>query len=66
MADAPVVVLRLRDGRTSTIPVEMLAVDRETFVRELARTGIAVRTGRFRETMIVALENDGPVTFTWP
>ena len=33
VADSPVVVLRLRDGRTTTIPVEMLAVDREAFVR---------------------------------
>ncbi|MBV8518485.1 MAG: D-tyrosyl-tRNA(Tyr) deacylase [Acidobacteria bacterium] len=38
----------------------------ELFVRELASTGITVKTGRFRETMIVALENDGPVTFVWP
>lgn len=38
----------------------------ELFVRELASTGIPVRTGRFREMMIVALENDGPVTFVWP
>lgn len=38
----------------------------ELFVRELASTGIPVRTGRFREMMIVALENDGPVTFIWP
>ena len=29
------VVLRLRDGRTTTIPVEMLAMDREAFVRDL-------------------------------
>jgi D-tyrosyl-tRNA(Tyr) deacylase len=35
----------------------------EGFVRELASTGIEVKTGRFREMMIVALENDGPVTF---
>lgn len=35
----------------------------ELFVRELASTGIAVKTGRFREMMIVSLENDGPVTF---
>jgi hypothetical protein len=35
VADAPVVVLRLRDGRTTTIPVEMLATDREAFVRDL-------------------------------
>ena len=36
----------------------------ELFVRELGATGIPVQTGRFREMMIVALENDGPVTFT--
>lgn len=35
LLDAPVVVLRLRDGRTTTIPVEMLAGDREAFVRDL-------------------------------
>jgi hypothetical protein len=34
-AGAPCVVLRLRDGRTTTIPVEMLAADREQFVRDL-------------------------------
>jgi D-tyrosyl-tRNA(Tyr) deacylase len=38
----------------------------EQFVRELGTTGIDVNTGRFREMMIVALENDGPVTFVWP
>ena len=38
----------------------------ELFVRELASTGIVVKTGRFREMMIVALENDGPVTFVYP
>ncbi len=36
-AGSPVVVLRLRDGDTSTIPVELLAVDREAFVRDLRR-----------------------------
>lgn len=35
----------------------------DLFVRELGTTGIEVRTGRFREMMLVALENDGPVTF---
>jgi hypothetical protein len=30
-----VVQLRLRDGRSTTIPVQMLAIDREEFVREL-------------------------------
>jgi len=35
----------------------------ERFVTELGTTGIPVKTGRFREMMVVALENDGPVTF---
>jgi D-tyrosyl-tRNA(Tyr) deacylase len=38
----------------------------ERFLVELASSGIAVKTGRFREMMIVALENDGPVTLIWP
>jgi D-tyrosyl-tRNA(Tyr) deacylase len=38
----------------------------ERFVRELASTGIRVETGRFREMMVVSLDNDGPVTFVWP
>jgi len=33
--DVPCVVLRLRGGRTTTIPVGVLAVDKEQFVREL-------------------------------
>src|ERR1041385_6944533 len=33
----------------------------EVFVAALSATGIRVQTGRFRERMIVALENDGPV-----
>ena len=37
VADAPVVVLRLKDGRTTTIPVQVLAIDREEFVREVQR-----------------------------
>jgi len=37
----------------------------ELFVRELASTGIPVKTGRFREMMVVSLENDGPVTFVY-
>jgi D-tyrosyl-tRNA(Tyr) deacylase len=37
----------------------------ELFTRELAATGIAVKTGRFREMMVVSLENDGPVTFVY-
>ncbi len=31
----PCVVLRLKDGRTTTIPVSVLAIDNEEFVREL-------------------------------
>lgn len=37
----------------------------EVFVRELGADGIEVKTGVFREMMIVALENDGPVTFIY-
>jgi D-tyrosyl-tRNA(Tyr) deacylase len=37
----------------------------ELFVAELGATGIPVATGRFREMMIVSLENDGPVTFVY-
>jgi hypothetical protein len=35
VAGLPCVVLRLRDGRTTTIPVGVLAGDREQFVRDL-------------------------------
>ncbi|MGI9157043.1 MAG: hypothetical protein ACR2FG_10450 [Marmoricola sp.] len=35
VAGAPCVVLRLRDGRSTTIPVDLLAVDGDQFVREL-------------------------------
>src|SRR5262249_1013948 len=35
----------------------------EIFATELGATGIPVQTGRFREMMIVSLENNGPVTF---
>ncbi len=37
----------------------------EQFVAELGATGIPVQSGRFREMMIVSLENDGPVTFIY-
>ncbi|HEY8713388.1 MAG TPA: D-aminoacyl-tRNA deacylase [Thermoanaerobaculia bacterium] len=37
----------------------------DLFVRELGATGIEVQTGRFRESMNVTLENDGPVTFIY-
>lgn len=35
VAGSPCVVLRLKDGRSTTIPVEVMAGDREAFVREL-------------------------------
>ena len=35
----------------------------DRFVEALGSTGIRVEAGRFRELMIVSLENDGPVTF---
>ena len=38
----------------------------ELFVTELASTGLIVKTGRFREMMVVSIDNDGPVTFIWP
>lgn len=37
----------------------------DIFLAELGATGIRVCTGRFREMMIVSLENDGPVTFVY-
>ncbi len=37
----------------------------DLFVAELGATGIPIQTGRFREMMIVSLENDGPVTFVY-
>jgi hypothetical protein len=36
-AGSPCVVLRLRNGGTTTIPVDVLAGDREEFVRDLQR-----------------------------
>lgn len=38
----------------------------DRFLHELGSSGIEVKSGRFREMMIVSLENDGPVTFIWP
>lgn len=35
VAGSPCVVLRLRDGRTTTIPVEVLDVERDAFVRDI-------------------------------
>jgi len=35
LAGSRCVVLRLRDGRTTTVPVDLIEGDREAFVREL-------------------------------
>ena len=35
VAGSPVLVMRLRDGRTTTIPVEMVAADRDAFARDV-------------------------------
>lgn len=35
IAGSPCVVIKLRDGRSTIIPVEVIAVDREQFVRDL-------------------------------
>ncbi|HVT05677.1 MAG TPA: D-aminoacyl-tRNA deacylase [Thermoanaerobaculia bacterium] len=37
----------------------------DAFVARLAASGRPVQTGRFREMMVVTLENDGPVTFVY-
>ena len=37
----------------------------EMFTSELGSTGIVVKTGRFREMMLVSIDNDGPVTFIY-
>jgi D-tyrosyl-tRNA(Tyr) deacylase len=37
----------------------------ELFVTALGATGIPVKTGRFREMMLVSIDNDGPVTFIY-
>ncbi|CAM3174815.1 hypothetical protein NODU109028_01665 [Nocardioides dubius] len=36
VAGAPCLILRLRNGEATVIPVEVLAVDREQFVREIS------------------------------
>src|SRR3954452_21837918 len=37
----------------------------ELFLIELDSKGIAVKTRRFREMMLVSIDNDGPVTFIY-
>ena len=48
------------DAAAAPEPAEELY---EVFVREVAKRGIEVATGRFRASMQVELVNDGPVTF---
>ena len=46
VAGAPCVVLRLRDGRSTTIPVDVLAGDRDEFVQQVGwRTWIGAVRG---------------------
>lgn len=54
--------------RPSFVNAEDPEIAREKFARfveEMRTLGVAVETGKFREHMIVALENDGPVTFIY-
>lgn len=48
LAGARCVVLRLRDGRRSTVPVDLIEGDREEFVRELQRRLDQAHGGRGR------------------
>lgn len=54
--------------RPSFVNAEDPDVAREKFsrfVEEMTKLGVPVQTGRFREYMIVTIENDGPVTFVY-
>jgi len=51
-----------RPSFTAAAPAELAETLYERFVAELARHGLTVATGRFRQHMQVALVNDGPVT----
>lgn len=45
-SEQPVVVIRLRDGRTTTVPVNLLAGSSEDFVRDIATHAKQGRNGR--------------------
>jgi len=51
-----------RPSFTGAAPPELAEQLYEFFVNYIAQKGIPVRTGRFREHMLVELVNDGPVT----
>jgi len=51
-----------RPSFTGAAPPELAEQLYEFFVNYIAQKGILVRTGRFREHMLVELVNDGPVT----
>lgn len=51
-----------RPSFTNAAPPELAERLYQVFVHAVARTGIPVATGRFREHMQVELVNDGPVT----
>ena len=52
-----------RPSFDAAAPPEIAEPIYERFVELLGQTGLLVRTGRFRQHMVVELANDGPVTF---
>ena len=52
-----------RPGFDNAAPPELAQPLFERFCEALASNGLRVERGRFREMMLVTLENDGPVTF---
>jgi D-aminoacyl-tRNA deacylase len=51
-----------RPSFTDAAPPDLAELLYEAFVAAVARAGVEVGTGRFREHMSVSLVNDGPVT----
>ena len=51
-----------RPSYTAAAPPDVAAPLYEEYVSALRQTGHVVQTGRFREHMLVEIENDGPVT----
>lgn len=51
-----------RPSFTGAAPPELAERLVDTFAAAVGRLGVPVVTGRFRAHMVVALENDGPVT----
>lgn len=51
-----------RPGFVEAAPAEQAAELFEGFVSEVRASGLKVATGRFQQTMLVEIHNDGPVT----